>query len=201
VPDPKPPADRGFYGGTFSPGYWKYIRDFTEFCPINDDVGSNTPSTFGKTCSMRVMQGVRDLDEAAVEKCYNLNSEIYLQAQRENVAWSPLALRINGWRYAGPLDSITVMKAVCSGFITPPPECREWSRMHYTVIRHRNGVSFSDALMTFGSLVLSLFVIFLCYKRLLHKSVRAAMREEVMLEVRSQMADYRQLADDDKPRP
>merc|ERR1719243_251074 len=69
--------------------------------------------------------------------------------------------------------------------------------MHYTVIRHRNGVSFSDALMTFGSLVLSLFVIFMCYKRLMTKSVRAALREEVMLEVRSQMADYRQLKSDD----
>jgi hypothetical protein len=200
VQDPHPRPEQEYLGGTFSPSYWQYIRDVYEFCPINDQVGSNTPSTFGKTCSERVMQGVRGLDEKAVEKCYNLNSEIYLQAQRENVAWSPLALRINGWRYAGPLDSITVMKAVCSGFITPPPECHEWSRMHYTVIRHRHGVSFSDALLTFGSLVLSLFVIFMCYKRFMTKSVRAALREEVMLEVRSQMADYRQLQDDDKPR-
>jgi hypothetical protein len=30
------------------------------------------------------------------------------------------------------------------------------------------------------------------------KSVRAALREEVMLEVRSQMADYRQLESDEK---
>jgi hypothetical protein len=196
--DPHPPPGQEFLGGTFSPGYWSYIRDFYEFCPINDEVGSNTPSTFGQTCSTRVMEGVRHLDKAVIDQCYNSNAEMYLQKQRENVAWSPLALRINGWRYAGPLDSITVMKAVCSGFITPPPECHEWSRMHYTVIRHRNGVSFSDALMTFGSLVLSLFVIFMCYKRLMTKSVRAALREEVMLEVRSQMADYRQLESDEK---
>jgi len=70
--------------------------------------------------------------------------------------------------------------------------------MHYTVIRHRHGVPFADALLTFGSLLLSLFVIFMCYKRFMTKSVRAALREEVMLEVRSQMADYRQLADEER---
>jgi hypothetical protein len=200
VTDPHPPPGQEFVGGTFSPGYWSYIRDYYEYCPIDDEVGSNTPKTFGNECSQRVMKGVFDVDADAVQKCYNLNQEIYLQAQRENVAWSPLALRINGWRYAGPLDAITVIKAVCSGFITPPHECREWSRMHYTVIRHRHGVKFTDALLTFGSLLLSLFVIFMCYKRFMNKSVRAALREEVMLEVRSQMADYRQLNDEERPR-
>merc|ERR1712072_874309 len=74
VTDPHPPPDQGYVGGTFSPGYWKYIRDFYEYCPINDDTGSNTPHTFGQMCSKRVMANVRDIVPEAIEKCNNLNS-------------------------------------------------------------------------------------------------------------------------------
>lgn len=32
-------------------------------------------------------------------------------------AWSPRAIRINGWRYSGMLEADLVVRAVCSGFI------------------------------------------------------------------------------------
>ena len=32
-------------------------------------------------------------------------------------AWSPRAIRINGWRYSGMLEADLVARAVCSGFI------------------------------------------------------------------------------------
>ncbi|CEM00864.1 unnamed protein product [Vitrella brassicaformis CCMP3155] len=36
-----------------------------------------------------------------------------LSNELSNMAWSVLALRINGWRYAGMLEAGAVTKAVC----------------------------------------------------------------------------------------
>merc|ERR1712157_35923 len=58
-------------------------------------------------------------------QCVRQNHQAFLDDQIHQIAWSPQALRINGWRYSGPLDPETVLKAVCSGYDKPPQECSE----------------------------------------------------------------------------
>merc|ERR1719188_410763 len=60
-----------------------------------------------------------------VKECIRQNYDRLLQEQVDNIAWSPQALRLNGWRYSGPLDPETVLKAICASFTTRPQECRQ----------------------------------------------------------------------------
>lgn len=132
-------------------------------------------------------------DKAAVQKCVSDEMSTRLSKEIRNHAWSPLALRINGWRYSGPLDPVLVTRSICGGFLKRPAECEYYRQ----------------ALMNPNGGGLSLFKVFLCmvmvvvvmmagfgvYKRYLTSSVRHALREEVINEVRSQMADYAPLED------
>lgn len=66
-----------------------------------------------------------DIDTDLVSRCIQSSASTKLKDQRENVAWSPQAVRVNGWRYSGPLEPDTVTRAVCSGFVIVPKECAE----------------------------------------------------------------------------
>jgi hypothetical protein len=192
VPDPEPDPLRPATAATFSPKYWDYLEAFHEKCPLD---GKNPDHQFGRTCSERVMEQV-GISTSAVDECVRTRRDTLLQQEHDNVAWSPLALRINGWRYAGPLDSSTVLKAVCSGFVEMPKICRTEGGITVQHIRHRTGVSFFHALVVFILMILGAMVLLAVYKRFLAKSVRAALREEVMLEVRSQVQEYQALGDE-----
>merc|ERR1712176_366545 len=56
-------------------------------------------------------------------ECVSQTKERKLKEERDNTAWSPRALRINGWRYSGMMDADLVTRAICSGFISQPSEC------------------------------------------------------------------------------
>lgn len=51
----------------------------------------------------------------APQECYAQTRLDKLAKQREDTAWSPRALRINGWRYSGTLDPDLVTRAICAG--------------------------------------------------------------------------------------
>jgi hypothetical protein len=171
---------------TYSPSYWNYIVMFHDMCKIRGD----TPETrFGSICARMVRARIPEISETAVEDCIIGKASI-LEQQMKDQAWSPLAARINGWRYAGPLEAVTVAKALCSGFMTRPQECEDLRKGQYQVVRHVSGVGFFSAVSSLCSLVASIALLFYVYKRFLLKSVHAAIREEVMLEVRSQYTDY-----------
>lgn len=131
------------------------------------------------------------VDHQKIASCVGQKSEEYLSEELQNVAWSPQALRLNGWRYSGPLDPETVLKAICSGYVRQPEECTNFMEGGEVPFIHKTvGLSVSGAISAFSGLILTLGVIFYFYKRYVTKSVRSALREEVMLEVQSQMADY-----------
>lgn len=46
-----------------------------------------------------------------------------LNQQLRDHAWSPLAPRINGWRYSGPLEGSLVTRSVCGAYLERPEEC------------------------------------------------------------------------------
>lgn len=60
------------------------------------------------------------IDPKEIQLCALSQRDQKLQHELENPAWSPRAIRINGWRYSGMLEADLVARAVCSGFIHEP---------------------------------------------------------------------------------
>jgi hypothetical protein len=102
--------------------YWDYVEKFGERCPIS--TGRDAAHSFGAPCSEALMNDV-GLDAKAVLDCAQRTGKDKLQYQRDHSAWSPHAVRINGWRYSGKLDADLVTRAACGGFIRKPAECQE----------------------------------------------------------------------------
>ncbi|CAD7968674.1 unnamed protein product [Amoebophrya sp. A120] len=184
----------------YSEAFWKYLRAFWKQCT---DSGRDF-TKFTKKCSYEVMEQINGslsaknkIDIDNIKQCTKKDWKSLLKKEIRNHAWSPLALRINGWRYSGPIESNLVMRSICGGYLKRPEQCERFAQLvAYT------GTGASDNLMTFtkffvllGIVLIFFFILFHVYKKYLTSSVRHALREEVMLEVRSQMADYAPLED------
>lgn len=174
--------------------FWDYIEKLLDRCPLDADTEE---ARFGDACSAALMREV-GLDAAKVQECVESTRTEKLKHEREFPAWSPRALRINGWRYSGILDSDLVTRAICSGFIKQPAECQTLFAPRnpfevYSGAQQEAGVSFATLVMWLGGTVLIAFAAMLLYKRYLKKEMRMTLREEVMLEVQAQMGEYRQL--------
>jgi hypothetical protein len=172
---------------TYSPNYWNYITLFHSNCKIN---GTTPKTRFGPTCS-RLVRGkipnATGTNFKAVEDCMVGKAEILEQEMRDH-AWSPLAARINGWRYAGQLDVVGVIKALCSGLRTRPNECEDLQYTKYTFdsvrsVRKTSGISFVTAMIIFVFLVGAIVFFLYVYVQYLKKGMRSSVREEVFLEV------------------
>ncbi|CAJ1352208.1 unnamed protein product [Effrenium voratum] len=172
--------------------YWDYMEKFPDRCPLD---GSGK-AKFGLECSLQVMKEV-GIDTAEIQACATAERDARLSHELENPAWSPRALRINGWRYSGMLTADLVVRAVCSGFIHEPRECsdlitaRDVFRPYIPV--PSGGVSLGELLGWLLATISLGFVCMLMYKRYLKKEMRTTLREEVMLEVQAQMGEYAQL--------
>lgn len=179
-------------GARYSQKFWDYVVQFFRQCSLK---GSRADNRFGFKCSTAVMNSV-DISQDMVQKCVSANFASFLEMQIQEVAWSPQALRLNGWRYSGPLDPETVLKAVCSGYAVRPQECKQ-------LLSSYSGQPMSWSLAGPGfSLLIGTCVLVLCigviisgYKRYVTMTMRKALREEVMLEVQTQMADYVSMED------
>merc|ERR550532_3744709 len=135
-----------------------------------------------------------NLDTAAITNCVERSKNEKLQHEKDNPAWSPRALRINGWRYSGILDPDLVTRAICSSFITQPKECKDIVKPRDPFGVYTGGPINTSSGVGFGTLLLWLFITvclfsacLLLYKRYLKADMRTALREEVMLEVQAQM--------------
>jgi len=184
-------SSSSFHSASFSKEFWDYVVRFFEECPIKD---VSEDQRFGERCSQLVMDKV-GISRAKVDSCVQQNRVPFFELQLKNVAWSPQALRLNGWRYSGPLDPETVLKAVCSGYADQPHECSELLSGYRGVIWNTEGLTFSVFIWSIFFLALLLVAIFFLYRRHVTSSVRKVLREEVMLEVQTQMADYAPLQD------
>jgi hypothetical protein len=175
--------------------YWDYVKLFADNCPVN---GATPETRFGTPCA-ELMMPRAGLSVPEVQKCIASSKDAKLKEQRENSAWSPRALRINGWRYSGMMEADLVTRAICSGFVSQPDECK-------TLLAPRNpfekymrgmqvpgGVSLVTVLISF--LVFSVLCLgaLILYKRSLQLRLTKQVREEVMIEVQTQMAEYSRL--------
>jgi len=176
-----------YNGAYYSQDFWEYKATFDRDCPLK---ASNADRRFGYACSVRAMQ-TAGIAVDRVQECVRRNFKAFLEEQIEQVAWSPQALRLNGWRYSGPLDPETVLKAVCSGYANPPTECDELLSGYSAAIRwDPPSLTITGLVTTLLIMATILMVVFFLYKRHVTSSVRKVLREEVMLEVQTQMADY-----------
>jgi len=180
-------------GVWFAEKFWEYIEQLVDNCPLD---GPDPMNRFGSACSTKLMKLV-GIDTDRVEACVKENTTTYLKREREFQAWSPRALRINGWRYSGVLDAELATKAICSGFVEEPAECKALELSERDPFSDEIGASshfgLRDGLLLLGGLSIFLAILMRVYKRFLKKEMRATLREEVMLEVQAQIGEYQKM--------
>jgi len=171
--------------------YWDYIEKLGDSCPLD---APRPQDRFGLECSTKLMKQV-GVDIQRVEDCVRVNATPYLQREREHPAWSPRALRINGWRYSGIPDADLVTRAICSGFITQPSECKAIIRprdpmVPYLAEAEVKAVSFMQMMAWLLGVTLAIFAGLLLYKRHLKEEIRRAISQSVQEEVILEMSQY-----------
>jgi len=184
---------RGHPGVEYAQQFWDYVEQFSTECPLD---AANPQDRFGYDCSKRLM-GKVGVDVARVEDCVRVNTTRYLEEQARNPAWSPRAMRINGWRYSGVLDPDLVTRAICSGFIKRPAECEELLKPRDPMQPYEApapaGVSYGEMFLWILIVMVGLGIAFQVYKTFLKRELQRTLREEVMLEVQQQMGEYQKL--------
>lgn len=180
----------GMRNSKFSAEWWEYIRKFAEKCPL---LQTTQGGVFGPECSYEVMKSIPLVDVAQVRECVQERAADLLAKEKSNAAWGNTALRINGAKFSGILDPLQVSKAVCSAFETAPKVC---DSLVGHAIRTLPKVSTAAILGgVVGTLACGGLVLYL-YQSYVHKSLKAALRHEVMMEVKSQMQDYERLEEE-----
>jgi len=173
--------------------FWQYVETMPDSCPLD---GPTADARFGKACSETLM-GSLGIDIDKVKRCVRISTAEKLRHERENIAWSPRALRINGWRYSGTLDADLVTRAICAGFVKQPDACGQLLEpvdpFKYDKPPETEGVGLGTFVMALLAVAAVTLAGLLLYKRSLTKHIHTTLREEVMLEVQAQMDTYKQL--------
>jgi len=176
--------------------WWNYVEQLPQRCPVDSQ---DSAKRFGTECSEKLMEHVA-IDVEKVRHCVATTRDQKLESELVNKAWSPRALRVNGWRYKGMLKADLVTRAVCSGFLRQPEECKTLftKRDHaekYTGEVIRPGISAGLLAVSAVSVVLCSFCALLLYRQALEKKIRHQITEQVMLEVNDRMCEYNNLND------
>jgi hypothetical protein len=192
--DPNAVGDTGNVEGTveYAAKFWDYVEQLLRECPLD---GKDSAQAFGRACSEALMRKVGiNVDE--VNQCMLTTRGEKLKKEMANKAWSTRALRINGWKYGGTVDADLVMRAICAAFKKQPPACASLaepvkpSSEQLAEIGGISTFSFIAALLVVAGVLVGIMFL---YKRSLTRHIHSALREEVMLEVQSQMDTYRQM--------
>jgi len=174
--------------------YWDYVEKFGDTCKLTTN---DKASRFGTECSEKLMRAV-GIDVDKVVDCMINTQNEKLKQQKENPAWSPRALRINGWRYNGMMSADLVTRAICAGFIKKPDECKTLLKPRDPKVKY---VPQPPTGMSAGTFFIALLLIgcfmaaaLLLYRRSFKTHMHGRVREEVMLEVQAQMASYTRMS-------
>jgi len=174
--------------------FWDYVEQMLSQCPLEGN-DKDSVQGFGRACSETLMRKV-GIDAGEVNRCMQTTREAKLNQELKNKAWSTRALRINGWKYRGPVDADLVMRAICAAFKKQPPACASLAepvRPSVEGLEETGGISTSGFIAALLVVAGVLGGIMFLYKRSLTRHIHSALREEVMLEVQSQMDTYRQM--------
>uniref|UniRef100_A0A0G4F363 Uncharacterized protein n=1 Tax=Chromera velia CCMP2878 TaxID=1169474 RepID=A0A0G4F363_9ALVE len=180
-------------GSYYSEKFWSYITAF--YAEGSNCVKKSENSLGLRKCSEEAMS-TAGIDRTPIDACIKKTQDVKTMLAEEagNQAWGVMAIRVNGWRYKGVPEAHLVATAVCEGFTEPPAACKGI----------KTQVS-GDSSFSVGNYLLALLVIlcvvglaFYFYQIYLQRSVRDTLRHEVMMEVKSQMADYQPLKEVDE---
>merc|ERR1712048_14856 len=114
------------------------------------------------------MGSTAGVDASKVTECMIRSKDDKLKNELEHPAWSPHALRINGWRYTGMMDADLVTRAICAGFITQPQECadlmkpRDPTKEFEELVAKGKGISFTTFFAGIFGLIFLTFIAFFC---------------------------------------
>lgn len=184
-------------GGYFSGAWWQYMSNLLEECPFNAPAAENR---FGEACSYRLMDKM-GVDTAAVKQCTLSQRDAFLQRELTTLAWAPQALRINEYRYSGPVDPVMITRAACSAYEPDqiPDACDALLNPSKVEMDEFYAKEIAEAktkgkgvpwwvyfVSVLGVLVLALAA-FLAYRYWVVNNLRKSLRYEVMEEVRTQM--------------
>jgi len=167
--------------------FWDYIVRFASDCTLD---ATNENDRFGSKCAESTMNKV-GIDTDLVRQCVLRTSSEKLMQQSQDTAWSPDAIRINGWRYKGMLHADLVTNVVCSGFVTKPKECLALEvKRNPVLILEKEGITVLNFFLGIAVVVAVLTCGLCLYRRVTVRTMYSNIREEVMLEVQSQMGNY-----------
>lgn len=179
----------------FSEVWWKYVFELHKRCPLD----GKTPATrFGPQCAKTAGKAA-GVDEDAVDRCVMMQGSSILEKQKADRAWSPTALRINGWRFSGPHDSEIVSRAVCSAYVIEPPICKEISDpiplqgVNVADNQYEGETGVLTILFVLAAAVGCLGFVLHLHRRYMIRDVRSMFQSDVHMEVKSHMAQYAQL--------
>ncbi|CAE7342349.1 BP80, partial [Symbiodinium pilosum] len=84
-----------------------------------------------ESCSRRTLTeiGLSTRDVLAVQRCASLEAASFLEDDRESASWGAAeeaALRINGWRYSGPLEAVRILRTICWQLDPSPATCQRF---------------------------------------------------------------------------
>lgn len=143
----------------YSEKYWDYMERFPDRCALvaRNQQEIQDGKVFGDKCSELLMEEV-GISLARVAHCVSKSFQKRLKRELDHSAWSPRALRINGWRYSGILDAMLVTRAICAGFINQPRECHDLLTPRdpfaaYVPQQQAKGLSFTQVFLWLGSSV------------------------------------------------
>eukprot|EP00812_Abedinium_dasypus_P009397 NODE_308_length_1682_cov_751.038722.p1 GENE.NODE_308_length_1682_cov_751.038722~~NODE_308_length_1682_cov_751.038722.p1 ORF type:complete len:486 (-),score=197.53 NODE_308_length_1682_cov_751.038722:225-1574(-) len=183
--------DQGTHIVEYAEKFWHYVERIPDYCPLKAE---DPTKRFGAECSNRLMASV-GIPQKKIQQCIMESTEQKLSNERENTAWSPHALRINGWRYSGTLDAELVTRAICAGFVKQPDICKHITEPVNPFKDERpQGISVGSFVLAVVIVSLITLIAMFLYKRSLTKHMHSTLREEVMLEVQHQFdTTYRQM--------
>jgi len=176
--------------------FWDYTEQFSKTCSLKVNNRTTNETRFGYACSAAVMAKV-GIPVEQVNDCINQTFATRLDEQLFSVAWSPQALRVNGWRYTGQLDPKQVLQEVCSSFPERPKQCKDLLdtatlsvKAVKKIVRRARRRNLGSVLAIAAVAMVALSFAISAYRRHMNSTLRKAVREEVMLEVQAQVADY-----------
>lgn len=162
--------------------YWDYMSLLHERCPLGEE---EADKRFGsKVCSEKLMVEV-GIDVDAVNKCIKEEGDSILDIEMAHGSELSFQLRINDWMYRGDIERDVVANAVCAGFMKKPEACLTGFKPSFVFSR--------DMIILLAVMGIAAIACVYALLKCLANRARLAVKDEVLFEVKQQMAKYSRL--------
>mmetsp|Transcript_28147 Transcript_28147/g.65037 ORF Transcript_28147/g.65037 Transcript_28147/m.65037 type:complete len:640 (+) Transcript_28147:39-1958(+) len=124
--------------------YWDFVKRLQKECPLEEG--------FTMACTHQLLETLDSqlggfmVDD--VVQCETQDAQENLDHERIFREWGPPAVKINDWRYSGPLDADELMRALCLGFAKDkqPAACVEFTRKSPTPVAPGTNFTYEEVI-------------------------------------------------------